>query len=290
MQKGIVTIHNDDLWVGTFDISKGFGLEHRYIKILIEKYKSHFEEFGNIKRGKRNAKNELYFIDDSLLSTTTSASKNTLENDVDSLHKSYNESINDFLSVEAKSPKKKSGGQVEEYVINEAQCFFLGTLCKNSNNIMEFKKTLTKEFFRMRKVLIKLTVQKQNEDWHSRRAAGIVERRVETDAIQDFILYAKEQGSQSADKYYMIISKMQNQSLLHLELLGQKYENMRDSVDGFDLDALKMADKIVAQAVREGIKNKMHYKDIYLVARDRVEGFSMAIGRSPLRLMNQEKK
>jgi len=255
MGKDLVMIKNNDLFIGTWDMSEGTKVAHRYLKEMIEKYKSEFEEFGEIKIGTRNRKNELVESSDLLLLTT----------------------INN---------EKKRGRQIQEYIINEEQAFFLMTLCKNSDFVMIFKKKLTKEFFRMRKVLIKLAIQKENEDWHERRKQGIIERRVETDAIKDFIEYAIAQGSQSAKKYYMVISKMENQSLLHLELMGQKFDNTRDMIDGFNLDALKMCDRIVAQAIRQGIKDQMHYKDIYQLARDRVEAFSLSLGKTPMRLLN----
>lgn len=258
MEKQIVKIEKNDLIVGTFDLSKGFGMRHRTLKDLIEKYKQEFQSLGEVRKG------DFYSQDEENSSST-------------------------FCTKSAKSKRQKMGRPIEQFFINEEQYVFLGTLLPNSQQIVKFKLQLTKEFFRMRKVLIKLTVQKQNEEWHAKRAAGIIERRIETDAIKDFIEYAKSQGSQNANKYYMIISKMENASLLHLELINQKFENHRDMVDGFDLDALKMADKMVAQAIAEGMKMQMHYKDIYQLAKDRVEGFALAIGRTPMRLLKDKK-
>ena len=45
------------------------------------------------------------------------------------------------------------------------------------------------------------------------RAEGKMIRKVETDAIKEFIEYAKENGSQSSERYYMIITKATNEIL-----------------------------------------------------------------------------
>ncbi len=259
MEYSIVKMENNDLWVGTFDLSKGFGLEHRYLKRLIEKYPNEFSEFGIVKKAFRNSENEVCFESDSLLPVTTNIGK-------------------------------KRGGQVEEYVINEQQYFFLATLCQNSEKIVKFKKAITKQFFKMRKILNDFTIQKQNAEWIAKRDAGKIERRLETDMIKEFVEYAIKQGSKSANKYYMIISKMENTTLLNIELLNQEFDNMRDHVEGLDLDLLKMADLIVSQALKEGMQREMWYKDIYILARDRVEAFAILMGKSPLRLENKKNK
>ena len=48
MNGNIVMIRNNQLVVGTSELAKGFGVEHRAIKRLVNKYKSEFEEWGVI--------------------------------------------------------------------------------------------------------------------------------------------------------------------------------------------------------------------------------------------------
>jgi len=68
--------------------------------------------------------------------------------------------------------------------------------------------------------------------------------------------YAKTQGSQSAEKYYLAISKMENKSLF---LVEQKYPNLRDILGIAELGLIAVADTIVAKALAEGIEKAMHY-------------------------------
>jgi hypothetical protein len=153
--------------------------------------------------------------------------------------------------------------------------------------VLGFKKFLTKEFYRQRRLIQKLLVQRQNADWLEKRNAGKIDRRVETDAIKEFIEYAKSQGSQNAPKYYMVISKMENKSLF-LNLIEIAFPNLRDVVSGISLTKLQMADRIVAKALKEGMENKMHYKEIFLLAKARVESFADLVGKDEI-LIEQQK-
>lgn len=242
MDKNLLVIKDNDVFVGTWKLSKGFEVEHRALKRLVKRYQSEFEELGFVA---------------------------TPLQQIDS---------------------KKRGRQVEEYLLNEPQATYITTLLTNNSIVRKFKLHLTKEFFRQRKLLALLLVQKQNAEWYEKRASGKIERRLETDAIQEFIEYAKAQGSESADKYYMVISKMENAALFHLELLTQKFPNIRDVVEGFQLDSLKMADRIVGRTLKEGMKNKIPYKEIYQIAKTKVESFAEAIGRSPIQIVLNKKE
>jgi hypothetical protein len=186
--------------------------------------------------------------------------------------------------------KKVMGRPVEEELLNEAQATYLTTLLQNNEKVRKFKMHLTKEFFRQRKILNKLLIQKNSEEWKQKRADGKIERREETDEIKKFVEYAKSQGSKSADRYYMALSKMEKESLFALELMQQRYDNFREMVDSFSLDSLKMADYMVKVALRKGMEGKIPYKEIYVMAKDRVESFAVSLGKTPMRMMLEERR
>jgi phage regulator Rha-like protein len=241
MEKMMVEIKNEDLFVGTWDLSKGFDVEHRILKKLIKHYETDFQGLGAV-------------------------------------------------ALRVQQPTSiKGGGIIREYILNEMQATYLTTLLQNNDKVRKFKMKLTKQFYDQRKLLYQIITQKQNKDWEESRISGKKTRRIETDAIKEFIEYAKTQGSKSADKYYMIITKMENQSMLHLDLLQQEFPNLRQIADVLSLMDLSVADRIVAVALREGMKGKMFYKDIYLMARDRIEGLALSMGKTPLRLALKEK-
>ena len=91
------------------------------------------------------------------------------------------------------------------------------------------------------------------------RAEGKMIRRVETDAIKEFIEYAKNNGSKNSDRYYAIITKATNE-ILNIEA-GQ-----RDSLTASQLEHLAMVERVIANALTTGIEKEMNYKDIYKLA------------------------
>ena len=91
------------------------------------------------------------------------------------------------------------------------------------------------------------------------RAEGKMIRKVGTDAIKEFIEYAKSNGSQSSERYYTIITKATN-SILGISA-GE-----RDSLTATQLEHLAMVERVIASALTQGIEKEMNYKDIYKLA------------------------
>jgi hypothetical protein len=176
-------------------------------------------------------------------------------------------------------PQNK-GRRLEEYELNEPQAAYLSTLLTNNELVRKFKHFLVNEFFRQRKLLSKILAQKQNNEWLEKREQGKIERRLETDTIKEFVSYAFSQGSKNAKTYYMNISKMENTTLFNLDMLELKYPNLRDLLEGYQLTTLQNADRIVARALKEGMKQQSYYKDIYKLAKLRIEGFVQLIGKT----------
>lgn len=172
-----------------------------------------------------------------------------------------------------------SGRPIEIAFLSEMQATFLITLMKNSEKVIGFKEKLTKAFFKQRKILQQLLIQKQNQDWLVKRQETKVMRKELTDMIQEFVAYAESQGSQSASKYYMNISKME---LTGLFLMEQKYPNARDVMSFRQLNLIEMADEAVARALKEAMDQGLHYKDCYKYAKERIELLAKIFPRSPL--------
>ena len=96
------------------------------------------------------------------------------------------------------------------------------------------------------------------------RAEGKMIRKVETDAIKEFIEYAKSNGSQSSERYYAIITKATN-SILGISA-GE-----RDSLTAIQLEHLAMVERVIASALIQGIEKEMNYKDIYKLASSKAK-------------------
>jgi phage regulator Rha-like protein len=146
------------------------------------------------------------------------------------------------------------GIPVRYFLLNEDQCYFLLTLMRNNNHIIKAKLNLVKAFRDARKQLAERDIA---------RLTGKEVRKLETDAIKHLVEYAKASGSSKPEMYYLAITKMTNKAL------GIE-SGQRDNMDARQLQLLKLAETLVEIAIRDGLKAKLDYKDIYILCRDRV--------------------
>lgn len=139
-------------------------------------------------------------------------------------------------------------------LLNEDQCYFLLTLMRNNERVVLAKLALVKAFREARDSIAKRDLA---------RVKGKEYRLAETNAIKELVEYAKLQGSQNADKYYMAITKMTNDFL-------QIPAGSRDSLSGDALRKVMIVDATVEIALHDGINAGMAYADIYQLAKERV--------------------
>jgi phage regulator Rha-like protein len=163
------------------------------------------------------------------------------------------------------------------YLLNEMQTTFLITLMRNSEVVVPFKEKLTKEFFRMRKMLLKLATQKDNAEWLEARKNGKTQRKIETDIIKEFVEYSIAQGSENAQRYYTSISKMENKALF---LVIGKFKNLREVLDFRQLSLIAVADTITTKVLRDGMAAEADYHDIYQLAKARIEELAEIYGKT----------
>ncbi len=91
-----------------------------------------------------------------------------------------------------------------------------------------------------------------------------------TGCIQEFVNYATGQGSTSATRYYGNITKMEYVALRLLEYNEKVPSNFRDTLDKMTLFMIVMAEHVADQAIKQGMKDKLHYKEIFLLAKQAV--------------------
>lgn len=111
---------------------------------------------------------------------------------------------------------------------------------------------------------LKLTVEKSTQQWIETRYQGKLTRRTETDTIQKLTEYAKEQGSEHADKLYMVYSKLAN------KIAGIQ---SRDTASINQLNNLSLIENIIFHVIEVGIKTSKDYKEIYSDCKQRLENF-----------------
>ena len=181
---------------------------------------------------------------------------------------------------------KTKGRPLEFAYLNEQQTTLLITFMRNSEIVVNFKVRLVEEFYKMKNVLSEISARQSNEEWRLNRDIGKNIRKEETDTIKEFIEYAKAQGSKKADTYYSNITKMENKGLF---LILEEFKNIRDVLTGQQLQVLCSADQIVIKAIKEGMSKNMNYKDIYVLAKERIEIFSSIIPKTIVPMIEQNK-
>ena len=200
----------------------------------------------------------------------------TEHHSVITLIRRHTKSLQEFGTLEFQI--RKSGGRPLEFaILNEEQTTFLITCMRNTEIVVGFKINLVKAFYKMKNAISIISERQTDEDWKRNRSIGKTARKEETDIIKDFVEYAKAQGSTKAEMYYANISKMENKGLF---LIQEKFKNIREVLTGQQLQVLCSADQIVKNAIKEGMTKNMNYKDIYILAKERIEIFSTIIPKS----------
>lgn len=200
----------------------------------------------------------------------------TVHHSVITLIRNHKNNLEEFGTLEFRVQKSK-GRPLEYCLLNEPQTTFLITCMRNTETVIEFKKKLVKEFYKMKKVLSEISVRQNNDEWKQLRENGKLTRKSETDVIKKFVEYAKSQGSQNSEKYYAIISTMENKGLFFIQ---EKFPNLRNILTGQQIGIIMAADFAIETAIKEGMEQKLHYKEIYQLAKQRIEDFSKIIPKT----------
>lgn len=137
----------------------------------------------------------------------------------------------------------------------------------------EFKEAYITAFESMRKTLL----NQQNAHWLDERHAGKLVRKDLTDAVAQFVAYAKAQGSQSADLYFINVTKAVYRCLGFLEGNGKLPPNFRSLLDLNDLHGLKGAEMAAEEALLSAMDEGLPYKQVFEVARNAVEAHAKAV-------------
>ncbi len=130
------------------------------------------------------------------------------------------------------------------------------------------------------------------------RGNGKIIRRSFTDAVKDFVVYAKSQGSQNADRYYLIFTieiyrklgliktnkdfgklknaiseiKLNEQDLKKLD----KQFNFRDELDVENLTVVSSCEIIVQRIIEDEMTKQTPYKQIFKIAKAQLSTIQIA--------------
>lgn len=155
-----------------------------------------------------------------------------------------------FGKVRFEITPSASGQNQKVYILNEEQATLLITFLKNTDIVADFKVELVRQFYAMRRLLL----ERQTQTWQETRYQGKLTRKAETDVIKQLVEYAKDQGSQNADKLYLTYTKLAN------KMAGVA---SRDSANVMQLNHLNVIENIILHCIQLGILEDKHYKQIY---------------------------
>lgn len=142
----------------------------------------------------------------------------------------------------------------------------------------KWKEKFIEAFNAMERALRQQDSYRATVEWQEARQSGKVIRLTTTDVIQEFVGYAKAQGSQSAEKYYLQITKMEYRAIF---LIGKAVgEGFRDRLNTMQLLNLATAESIAQRALKDGMNEGLHYKAIYQKAKAQIEQLGNLIGKT----------
>ena len=174
------------------------------------------------------------------------------------------------------------GRKGEVYFLNEGQSMFLITLMKNSDIVLDFKEHLVNAFLKYRRIAQQKYIQSQNAEYQIKRLESKTIRRECTDTIKEFIEYAVNQGSKNAVRYYANLAKMELKGLF---LLESHFGSARDFMTTKQLNLIEMADEAIKMTLEHGMSMNMPYKEIYLLAKSKIEDIAKIFPPSPLPML-----
>ena len=96
--------------------------------------------------------------------------------------------------------------------------------------------------------------------------------------IKDFVEYATAQGSTKANFYYKHLTSATYKALF---LVADKFPGQfRDLLNSRQLSFLRSAEIVAADALKDGMAQGLFYKDIFQLAKTKLEGCTKVFGVS----------
>ena len=143
------------------------------------------------------------------------------------------------------------------YLMNR-QGFEILVMGFTGEKALEWKLAYSDAFNKMESLLC----EKATQTWEETRKIGKLTRQAETDTIKKLVEYAKEQGSEHADKLYMTYSKLAN------KMVGI---SKREEASIMQLNNLSLMENIILHVIDAGIFAGKHYKEIYQDCKCRLQ-------------------
>ena len=178
----------------------------------------------------------------------------TIENIIGGLPKN-GDTPNLFMKTWYKHPQ--NGERYSKYLMNR-DGFSLLVMGFTGKKALEWKLKYIEAFNQMEKII----TEKHTAEWIETRKQGMLTRKNETSVIQKLVEYAKEQGSEHSNMLYVTYTKLAN------KMAGV---TSRETATNAQLNDLTTMERVIAGAVLDGMRDGIHYKEIYKQSKERLE-------------------
>lgn len=167
---------------------------------------------------------------------------------------------------------KKSSYRNQEFTYYEMDktAFSLVAMRFQTDEAYEWQLKFAATFQLLEETLLKREFNHKDTGWKQIRDDSKTVRLELTGCIQVFVDYAEYQGSTSPKRYYGNITKMEYVALRLLEYKEKVPSNFRDTLDRMKLHMIVMAEHVANETIKQGMVDKLHYKEIFLLAKQAV--------------------
>jgi len=152
---------------------------------------------------------------------------------------------------------KDSRGKEQRKYFMDRDGFSLVAMGLTGKEALDWKVKYIGAFNQMEQLL----AERQSIEWQALRTQSKAARRIETDSVQEFIEYAKARGSKNASRYYSNFTKLVNKAA------GITTRNL---ATGTQLNTVMFLERMIGDALRQGMSRGMDYKDIYDLCKSKV--------------------
>lgn len=170
------------------------------------------------------------------------------------------------------------GRSYTQYILSR-DAYSLIVMGLNGKDALSWKVKFIQAFNAMESSLLN---SRNDIEWKQARIQSKEARKSVTDTISDFVEYATKQGSRNASMYYSNITKMEYKALELIAKNEKVSKGFRDTLDSMQLCFLSACEQVAKLAVKEGMENGLHYKDIYQDAKNRVTKYADSVGFTKL--------
>ena len=229
------------------------------------------EDVQSLSRGLTIKENTVYITSRMVADKFGKAHRTVLQN-IYSLRDTNDKEVREFNRSNYKLVTYRDDKQREypEFLMTR-DGFSLLAMGFTGTEVVKWKIKYIAAFNYMEETLRKVHTNTENPEWLEKRAESKIVRKDFTATIKKFIEYAKAQGSQNADRYYIHYTKM---SYGILDMLAEEtrmvFHNFRDNLEIQGLSSIVLAENAAVHWLEKGMAMGMEYHDIFYFVKEKV--------------------